>query len=467
MAGVSVTQKPPEAFKGRSITRALRRAWPGPLAGPLPPKKETSVSGSRSAAPKAWYRPHGLRALLALSASLTVLLVACGNDDDSSSSGGATKGEKATGSPIKVGLVNPESGEHAFPEFRDAGVATAKYLNQAGGGIDGHRVDLRTCRSDGTPQGAIKCANEMVDAGVVAVIAGEDRSVDSAFPIYQKAGIPFISASVVTNQQFINPVAVSLSPGIPGSMAGIAKFIRDELEGKTTVVILEQVIPEQIRSAFIDVPLTAAGIKNGYSLYAPQTPDVTPAIVAAVKKDPDVLIPHFDNDQQCVSAMRAMDQQLDDSQHVVQTTCSDDQVLEAAGAAAEGQYFLAFEDVALGADTPQTQLFEKIMEEYSDSKDTGLDAAEATEDLMTLKAVLEDGAAAKITPERILKAFKQAKGQSIFMGAPLECGASVAYPSLCSLSIRIFTYKDGKKTPVTGWYSGAAYLPKTAVGGGH
>jgi branched-chain amino acid transport system substrate-binding protein len=420
------------------------------------------------------HRRRGLlRALLAFAVTVPLALgvAACGDDDSpssdsNSSSGGAIKGDRATGSAIKLGLVNPESGEHAFPEFRDAGEATAEYLNQAGGGIDGHRVDLRTCRSDGTPQGAIKCANEMIDAGVVAVIAGEDRSVDSAFPIYQKAGVPYISASVVTNQQFVNPVAVSLSPGIPGSLAGIAKFIGDELGGKTTVSIVEQVIPEQVRSAFIDVPLTAAGITNSYSLYAPQTPDVTPAIVAAAKKHPDVLIPHFDNDQQCVSAMRAMGQQLDDSQHVVQTTCSDDHVLEAAGPAAAGQYFLAFEETALGADTPQTQLFEQIMEDYSESKDTGLDAAEATEDMMTLKSVVEEGGVAEPTPESILKAFKQAKGQSIFMGAPLECGASVAYPALCSLSIRIFTYEDGTKTPVTEWYSGAEYLPKTAVGDG-
>ena len=49
-----------------------------------------------------------------------------------------------------------------MPMLRTSGEAAAKYLNENGGGIGGHKIELVVCKSSPRPASATKCANEMV-----------------------------------------------------------------------------------------------------------------------------------------------------------------------------------------------------------------------------------------------------------------------------------------------------------------
>jgi branched-chain amino acid transport system substrate-binding protein len=393
-----------------------------------------------------------------------VVLGACGSNGGSASKATASTpvhSNPAKGSSVVVGLVNPEGGDASFPEFREGAQAAIEYVNNEVGGLDGHRISVQMCRSDGTPQQAIRCANDLVRAHPVAVIAGEDRSADSAFPIYQRAGVPYVSPWPVTNQQFVSPVAVSLNPGIAGVLAALAQYIHGTLHGKSAVTATEQGLPKAIADQFIGKPLNAAGVSSDYVYYSTDNPDLTATFAAVAQRKPDVLIADFDNNQQCVPAMNAA-RQVGATFKVIQIRCNDDSVFKAAGSIANGELFYSYLDSAFGVQSADFAVFRHVMETYSPSKSMGIQAAAAASSVLTLKRVLDRLHPAQLDAPAVLRAFNGSAGLRMFMGAPLTCGVVKVYPRLCTLAIRVFTAQDGQKKLLTGWFDGRQYLPTTS-----
>ncbi len=80
-------------------------------------------------------------------------LTACSSDDDDSDSASNPAGKTtelpsnpATGDPIKIGFIASEGGAVQMPMLRTSGEAAAKYLNENGGGIGGHKIELVVCK---------------------------------------------------------------------------------------------------------------------------------------------------------------------------------------------------------------------------------------------------------------------------------------------------------------------------------
>jgi branched-chain amino acid transport system substrate-binding protein len=96
------------------------------------------------------------------------------------------------GKPIKVGLVNQDSGPVPFPDFRAGAEVAIKNIN-ATGGINGSQLEVVSCSTSLTPESTINCANKMIEAGVVVAYVGADFIADAAMPKYAEAGIPMVS----------------------------------------------------------------------------------------------------------------------------------------------------------------------------------------------------------------------------------------------------------------------------------
>jgi branched-chain amino acid transport system substrate-binding protein len=399
----------------------------------------------------------GVLAVLAVSA---VAIAACGSDDDSDSGTAAVSQDNpATGTPVVIGAVELQD----QPEFFDGVKAAVDYLNEEGGGLLGHRIDLKSCTADQSPQQDIKCANDLASAGSQAVILGEDRSADSAFPIYQKAGVTVITPRVVANQELVNPVAVALGPGIPGLVASIADYVKTELHGDTVVTAIHQGIPQDLLDQLVGGPLSAAGIKSEYVFFAGENPNFASTFAAAAEKDPDLLISDIDENPGCVPAMQAV-QQLDVDFKVFQVLCSDDEVLDAAGPLADGEMFYGPVDSITGVDSPDAETFDHIIDTYSETKSTGFNSSLAVSTVMTLQRVLDHQGGSEVTSESVLSAFKNSKGVNQFMGPPLECGTVKAFPAQCTIASKFFTVEDGEKKVLTGYISAPQYLPQGPQG---
>ncbi len=99
----------------------------------------------------------GCSGVLALGA-----LTACADDSSESSTAGETSqlpSNPATGDPVKVGLIVPEGGAVTTPMVREGSEAAVEYLNNNGGGIGGHQIELVVCKQQEEPASATKCAN--------------------------------------------------------------------------------------------------------------------------------------------------------------------------------------------------------------------------------------------------------------------------------------------------------------------
>jgi branched-chain amino acid transport system substrate-binding protein len=134
--------------------------------------------------------PQRSWAVFGAALGLTVLaLTACGEPE---ASGSDVEGKnEATGGPVKVGYINQEqAATGSFPELRAATEAAFHYVTKDLGGANGHPVELVACTVNGSPESAQKCANEMVQEDVVAVLNGINFSGPSAYEVITAAGIP-------------------------------------------------------------------------------------------------------------------------------------------------------------------------------------------------------------------------------------------------------------------------------------
>ncbi|MFE0358924.1 ABC transporter substrate-binding protein [Streptomyces nigra] len=128
------------------------------------------------------------------------MTTACGNngsDDDSSASashsttatlpsGTAADDAKA---PVVVGFHNLEGGSISLADIRlgfDAGV---KYVNERLGGVDSHPLKAISCKTDGTPEASVNCANQFVEQKTVLAVQGADFGADAMLPVLKSAGL--------------------------------------------------------------------------------------------------------------------------------------------------------------------------------------------------------------------------------------------------------------------------------------
>ena len=142
---------------------------------------------------------------LAVLSVFALAAAACGGDDDESSSGSGSEDtsdgsanesllgpeDVASGEPIKVGMVS-DGATQAFDNTDElrAAQAAAEYYNNHKGGIDGRPIEVVTCETGADPAGATDCANQLVEAEVVAVALSQSAVADSVWEPLHAAGIP-------------------------------------------------------------------------------------------------------------------------------------------------------------------------------------------------------------------------------------------------------------------------------------
>jgi branched-chain amino acid transport system substrate-binding protein len=122
------------------------------------------------------------------------------NEVATASTGGESEASEADAAPdrsgetILIGLVNEDEGVYAFPEFRIGAEVAFQAINDAGG-INGAMIELVSCSTDLSPESSIDCANQMVEAEVAVAFTAIDLASDAALPIYQEAGIPYVTSN--------------------------------------------------------------------------------------------------------------------------------------------------------------------------------------------------------------------------------------------------------------------------------
>lgn len=109
-----------------------------------------------------------------VAAAATLLVAACGSSA-SGGSGGISDG------PIKIGVIVPLSGTLAtIGQAELDGVKVAVQVQNAKGGIDGHKIDLLSGDDQGTPATAVSVMQSLAGQGAKFFVAGIDSPICQA-----------------------------------------------------------------------------------------------------------------------------------------------------------------------------------------------------------------------------------------------------------------------------------------------
>ena len=105
------------------------------------------------------------------------------------------------------------------PQDADAGKATAKAINAAGG-INGHPIQLEVCDDKFDPNAAAACARQAVSDQVVAVVALNSAFGGNVIPILAAANIPSVGDNLISAAEFTSKDVFPIDGGaITGSAA--------------------------------------------------------------------------------------------------------------------------------------------------------------------------------------------------------------------------------------------------------
>jgi branched-chain amino acid transport system substrate-binding protein len=194
----------------------------------------------------------GLAALLALTS-------ACGSDDGDSSASSAT-GPTATSSStagtgtaadpskskVLIGWHNLEGGSISLPDYRIGFEQGIKYVNEKKGGINGHPLESFNCKTDGTPDSSVNCANQFVEKKVVLAVQGADFGADGMLPVLRSAKITDI-------------VGFPLTPGINTAVGDVVTMQSSSQEGyAATSVQLQNLGAKKIAFMMVEAPASHA-----------------------------------------------------------------------------------------------------------------------------------------------------------------------------------------------------------------
>jgi branched-chain amino acid transport system substrate-binding protein len=386
--------------------------------------------------------------------ALSLALSGCAGSDEDPSSG-------LTGDPIKIGFLNQGAGANAYPDFGAGGVAAAKQINDDGG-IGGRPVDLVTCDTDGTPASSVKCANQFVSDKVVAVQQGIDVSSDSALPILEEAGIPFVGHAQFGVAQVNSPGAFFFGAA-SGTYQAVPLVTLKEKFDVTSVayVVVDVPASRAIAAATLQPAAKSLGIDAKAVYYPASSPNFSATFASAAASKPDaVLIVASEPD---CTALVAAGRSLGYKGKIFAGSCSS--FIKADPVSAEG--VLTDTDMYLPDDTEKTpDLAKKQTQTYVDAmkgqpaKNVNAFSQMSFSSTMDLASVIEkiDG---EVTPAALTKALSSISGETSFMGQQITCDGK-QWPnatSVCAKGLLVYEVKDGKRRLLSdGFVDASSYV---------
>jgi branched-chain amino acid transport system substrate-binding protein len=330
--------------------------------------------------------------LLAVFAVLVFAVASCGDDDDGGAGGaapsagdaaktpsetkcGAGTGQKATGTPIKVGSLTTKIPGIDFTDGSNAAKAFFDCVND-NGGIKGHPVDLIVETHGSDPQQVGALATKLAESDKVdAFVAGFsilDCAVNKGY--YEKNGFYPIVAGV-PNECFNTPNIAALNMGPGYSSLGADRYLIDTAGAKNTIIMVSPKQPG-IQAA-TQIALSYAkqkGLKTISRLENVPISDPASLAQAIVSQagDGGGVILNF-TPPEGVKILQAAAQQglIDKVKWGSSTPLNDTSVPGAIGKQWDGKIFINAELALLDSNGPDMQLYRAVNKKYSPDNPLG------------------------------------------------------------------------------------------------
>jgi branched-chain amino acid transport system substrate-binding protein len=356
-------------------------------------------------------------------------------------------GKKATGTPVKIGLINNEgSSPVAEPSTGDAAVAAADYANAELGGIGGHPIQVIRCAENEDVASATACANEMVQDNVAAVDIGTTGLGNTIVPIITKAGIPYVSATGSSSDELSTPGTFMWTGGFPADLGGMAKLAGEHGYKKVTAFVIDA--PSALAGAQqIGTPaFKAAGVALSIEAVPDAVADATPQVTAGLSGQPGAVAIVADAST-CTSVLQALSTVDPGVPVYANTSCLNSSTLTALGSAMNGVKIFGRSDTE--SSNPEAQLYRYVMAKYYPSANASGDSVTGYQGMLGLVRATA-GLTGDPTPASIMSAIKAAADVPLPAGAGLTftCNGKMfpGLPSNCSSGDVVLTIENGKAT---------------------
>jgi branched-chain amino acid transport system substrate-binding protein len=353
-------------------------------------------------------------------------------------------GKKATGAPVKIGLINNEgSSPAASPSVGDAAVAAADYANAELGGIGGHPVKVYRCSENEDTASATACANQMVQDNVAAVVIGTTGYGATMVPIITKAGIPYVSAIGSAAAELSTPGAFMWSGGYQAALLGFANYAKQHGYKKVTAYVIDVPAALAGAAALGDPLFKADGVSLSIEPVPAAVPDATSQVTAGLQSNPGAVAVVADEGT-CTSILKALNVVSPTTPAMVITSCMTSSATQTLGSAMNG--VKVFGASAPQADDPEADLYRYVMATYAPKDNITGNTVTGYQSMLGLVRVLA-GLKGPATPASITAAIKAAKNVALPDGAGLTftCdGKAIAgLPSVCSAGVVVVTVQHG------------------------
>lgn len=395
---------------------------------------------------------------MAIAATCAFTVAACSSDNSSSSGGSSAadeSGVKATGDPVKIGLFDPSKGPAT-----QAGVATGQkaavdYINNQLGGLNGRPIEVVDCGIDQTaPESTIACANQFVQAGVVAAVDGYDSESLAAVPILTSAKIPLIGQipfNTATGASADNRVYFGPPPA--AFLVGFMQTLKQQ--GKTSLTLANADLP-QAHQVF-DGLLAPLGKQLGITVksvyYPPTGPNFTALATTLAEGNPDAAgLMTSPNDNTCTKLAQSL-RSVGYKGTMFMAACTE--FIDTLGAQAVGAetYSPGWQPPAKDSAPEPAKSNLAIAQKYIDQQGGtgGFYAYGAFSILTDMVNGLNQAKVTDFTGPNVLTALKGLNGFQSFLGPKLTCGKPTT-PN-CTTEMLLFEVTSDKTTkPVGGGF---------------
>lgn len=370
----------------------------------------------------------------------------------SSSSAGVSLGTPSTpasGKPLNIFYFDEEGASAAAssPESYQAAQAAVQYVNKNLGGIKGRPLALTHCASLGTPDSAINCGNQAVDAKPDVVIKGVDVAGGSAVPIITGAGIPYVTLNAGSPDEVSHKLAFSLTSGFAAQFAPVAAYSKTK-GYKSVGVIFTNVQP---LSTPLDGPFASLLAKDGIK-YVPEpvditSADLTPAYSALVAKHVGAILV-VTTLAQCTASLQARSSLSDTTPLFMSSSCDVPTALSAVSATATNGTIFALQDTSAVPTASDTKIYQLAMKTYEPSANTGSFAPSGFESIIDFyRAMMTASDPATLNTASVATTLQSAKDVPLFMGGgqTFSCGQTffAGEPSVCTGAAFLASYTGG------------------------
>jgi branched-chain amino acid transport system substrate-binding protein len=368
------------------------------------------------------------------------------NSADPSPVAAQSSGQKATGTPIKVGYLNLQGGSViSLPQLTQGAEVAVGYVDSELDGFGGHPVQLVKCYTDGSTASSTACANEFVDDKVPLVIFGVDADT-AATPILAKAGIPQVLPNESGAADLDTPGVFTLTTVVDGPLAGVAKYAKGHGWKKIAIISLQDPGITQLMQ-FAGPAFAKAGVQYTLTYLPAGTPDATPQMSVAMSGHPDAIV--FTGDATtCTTALKAAAALGVTTPIFLPGGCADSSVLGAVPASLlQNAYILSPMD--LGGTGTDDQTFQTLLRQQDPTADPqSILLRQGYQPVVAVARMLK-GFTGDPTAANLMKAIQSAKNVPLPFGdgAVATCNGTAIpeFPSVCSPDIILLKVQGADK----------------------